>query len=422
MSHNDLEKGDAMTDAKLENDSTTMDTRAPNNFLKHSTWAAKLSISIPLLVAYTSLYITNYYLSPAGPGAEHREGDEGRIAPLVIVLMLLGPDLIQKAFAVTTTSSQTESPCFGFGWLAYSASLLVQVASGSSDLLPKPEFELSIADMKTGKSRSNTSFMLCQLLRNLEFRYTPSHDDSDLVIQTLQPIRVSPARTSFKDLLQNRSMVTVLSQFCLAGAFWYYYGDLSVLLLLSTSVLLLEATASLPIWSSQKQLFHGDGARNSSYAMMREIRSSPQRIFIFQPPHPDPFSVQDTAAPSVSYGEHRHTNSIAAVILVSGGFLSQALLYTQLSDNAAAAMLVIMLCGTISNMVIVALPREPEMDGVKLHSVDMISGDGGIVEALSEVEGKFEGFGEMLLRKCFPERLGEWGEWKETKVKMGEMD
>jgi hypothetical protein len=214
-------------------------------------------------------------------------------------------------------------------------------------------------------------------------------------------------------------MVTVLSQFCLAGAFWYYYGDLSVLLLLSTSVLLLEATASLPIWSSHKQLFRSDGARNAPYAVMRETGSSPQRIFIVQPPRSGSFSDQDTVAPSVLYGNH---NSIAAVILVSGGFLSQALLYTQLSDNAAAAMLVIMLCGTISNVIIAALPREPEMDGVKLQSVDMISGDGGVVEALSEVEGKFKGFGEVLLRECFSERLGEWEERKGTEVKMGEMD
>jgi hypothetical protein len=419
MSHIDLEKGDAMTDAKSENNAKSMNNRASNRFLKHNSWAAKLSISIPLLVAYTSLYITNYYLSPAGPGAQHRKGDERRIAPLVIVLMLLGPSVIHKSFAVTTTSSQTESPCFGFGWLAYSASLLVAVASGSSDLLPKPEFDAKIIDMNTGKSHPNTSFTLCRLLRNLEFCYTPNRDDSNLVIQTLQPTAVSSTRASFKDLLQTRSMVTVLSQFCLAGAFWYYYGDLSVLLLLSTSVLLLEATASLPIWSSQKQLFRSDGTRNAPYAVMRETRSSPRCIFVFQPTQPDSFSVQDTTALSVSYDDH---NSIATVILVSGGFLSQALLYTQLSDNAAAAMLVIMLCGTISNVVIAALPREPEMDGVKLQSVDMISGDGGVVEALSVVERKFEGFGEVLVRECFPEMLGEWEERKETEVKMGEMD
>lgn len=425
MPHVDLEKGDTMADKEFDHAPISTNRTTSGNSRKRSSWPTNLSTTIPLTIAYISLYLTNYYLSPSRSGAQQREGDEGRMPPLVIILMLLGPDIIQKAFAVTITSSQNESPCFGFGWPAYSASLLVPVVSGSGGLLPEPEFGVKVLDVETGRSWRNGSFGVCRLLRDLESRYirkTGDSDggiDSDVVIEILKPTGSPSTPNSFWATIQNRSMATGLLQFYLAGIFWYYCGDLSVLLLLSTSILLLKAVANLPAWPSQKYLSHTECRQDGAFALMRDTGSSPQHIFIIRPTHPNSFNVQSSAAPHVSPGNYTQTTFIPAIILVSGGFLSQALLCTQLSDAAAIAMLIIMFCGTISNVAMAALPREPMVDGVKLQSVGGVSGKGGVVGVLREVESMYEGFGEVLVIECFPERLGEW----EGKMgDIGEMD
>ncbi|KAI4608394.1 hypothetical protein J4E83_009199 [Alternaria metachromatica] len=387
---------------------------------------SNIKMRFPILIAYIGLYVGTYYLSPTGPGSEHRDGDSGRIPPLAIVLTLLGPELIQKAFAVTTAISKTESPCFGFGWLAYSLSLLSSVTSISGDVMPKPECDVKVLDMSTGKRRSNKEFAVARLLRDLEYRSTSTSVESymdpssDIVVEILQPTGISSASTSFRNLLQSGSLMTVILQFCLAGAFWFYYGDLSPLLLLSISILLIEATASLPVWTAQKTASSTRNSRDGTYALMRDTDSPPSHIYIIQPS-----PTASTNAEGMTAHHDTSTNAsnpcVSPIILIAGAFLSQALLYTQLSDNAAIAMLLIMFVGTISNIAIVAVPRVPQVDGAELRSVGVMKGEGSVVEVLKGVEAAFEGYGDVLLKQCFPEMIGNWESGIE-KVKMGEMD
>ncbi|KAI4651088.1 uncharacterized protein J4E79_009284 [Alternaria viburni] len=385
-----------------------------------------IKMSFPILISYIGLYVGTYYLSPTGPGSEHRDGDSGRIPPLAIVLTLLGPELIQKAFAVMTAISKTESPCFGFGWLAYSLSLLSSVTSGSGDLMREPECDVTVLDMSTGKRRLNKDFAVARLLRDLELRCVPPSidgkfdQDSEVVVEVLQPTGTSSASASLRNLLQSGSLRTAILQFCLAGAFWLYYADLSPLLLLSISILLIEATASLPVWTAQKNASLTRNSQKGAYALMRDTDSPPSHIYIIQPS-----PTASTKADNMTTHHDTSTNAlnpcIAPAILIAGAFLNQALLYTQLSDNAASAMLLIMFVGTISNLAIVAVPRVPQVDGVKLGSVGVMKGKGSAVEVLKEVEAAFEGYGEVLLKQCFPEIIGNWGRGIE-KERMGEMD
>jgi len=285
---------------------------------------------------------------------------------------------------------------------------------------------VKVLDMKTGKRRLNKEFAVARLLRDLESRSaSPSIDgkfdqDSDVVVEVLQPTGISSTSNSLRNLLQSGSFRTAILQFCLAGAFWLYYGDLSPLLLLSISILLIEATASLPVWTAQKHASFTHRSRNGAYALMRDADSPPSRIYIIQPS-----STASTNTEGVTTHHDTSTNAsnpcISPVILIAGAFLSQALLYTQLSDNAAIAMLIIMFVGTISNIAIVAMPRVPQVDGVKLGSVGVVKGEGSVLEVLKEVEAAFEGYGEVLLKQCFPEMIGNW-EGGIEKERMGEMD
>ncbi|CAI9631086.1 unnamed protein product [Alternaria burnsii] len=416
-----------MTDSKYS--APSPHTNTP--ILKSSTFRTQFSTTIPLMAAYISLYLTNYYLSPSGPGFRHRSNDSGRICPLVAILTLLAPDIIQEAFAATTASVPDESPCFGFGWLAFTVGLLVPVMRGSESLLSKTEEEENVKvismDVKKGSLERNSRLRPGRLLRDLESSCVrETGDNKDTIVEILESVS-QPSKThrSSWTLRKNHSMATAVFQFCLAGLFWYCYRDLSVPLLLSTSILLVEATASLPIWSAQKLSSHAGGRRGGAYALMRDKQTPPHHIFVIQPAKPDISNVQDTAALRVPYDHQTPAVSIPIFILISGGFLSQALLCTQLSDAAAVGMLAIMFCGTISNVAIAALPREPTVGGMKLESVDVIVGKSSVVEALKEVESRFEGYGEVLVRQWFPEKLGEWEGRKERVSRMrdtGDMD
>jgi hypothetical protein len=421
----DIEKGATMTDSKYSAPSSHTNTP----ILKSSTFRTQFSTTIPLMAAYISLYLTNYYLSPSGPGFRHRSNDSGRICPLVAILMLLAPDIIQKAFAATTASIPDESPCFGFGWLAFTVGLLVPVMRDSKSLLPREEEEEDVKvismDVKKGSLERNSRLRPGRLLRDLESSCMRETGDKDTIVEILESVSQPSTHRSSWTLRKNHSMATAVFQFCLAGLFWYCYRDLSVPLLLSTSILLVEATASLPIWSAQKPSSHAGGRQGGAYALMRDKETPPHHIFIIQPAKPDISNVQDTAALQVPYDHQMHAVSIPIFILISGGFLSQALLCTQLSDVAAVGMLAIMFCGTISNVAIAALPREPTVGGMKFESVDVIVGKSGVVGALREVETRLEGYGEVLVRQCFPEKLGEWEGRKEKVLRMrdvGNMD
>jgi len=279
--------------------------------------------------------------------------------------------------------------------------------------MPKPECDVKVLDMSTGKRRSNKEFAVARLLRDLQFRSVSSSidgqfdQDSEVVVEILQPTGISSASTSSRNLLQSGSLRTAILQFCLAGAFWLYYGDLSPLLLLSISILLIEATASLPVWTAQKNSSFTRNSKKGAYALMCDTDSPPSHIYIIQP---SPTASTNASNPCIS-----------PIILIAGAFLSQALLYTQLSDDAAIVMLLIMFVGTISNFAIVAVPRVPQVGGVELRSVGVMKGEGSVVEVLKEVEGRFEGYGDVLLKQCFPEMLGRWEGGMEN-VKMGEMD
>jgi hypothetical protein len=407
MSPIDLEKGDTMAPTR-HCKAPILTTEAM--LQKCRTWPTNLSTMTPLAIAYLGLYLTNYYLSPSGPGSHHSDGDKGRIQPLVINLMLLAPDAIRKAFAVTTFSATDEAPCFSFGWLAYSMTLLFEVVSGSGVVVRgSEEFGVNVVDLNVGMERRsrgrkmrNGGFAVWKLLKDLHSREKDDTAASDCktVVEILEP--AGPVLLPHRFLAtrtQNCSLVTGLLQFCLAGLFWWYYSDLSVLLLLSTAILLVEATTNLPVLPSQKPVSRSGAA----VAVMRDTGGSPERIYIILPSPSHPHSVNATPP-----GNDMHTTSIPASILITGAFLSLALLFTQISDAASVALLTLMFCGTISNVALAALPGVPRVGGAELRSVGVVRSEKGVLVALREVERGYEGYGGVLVRECFPHRLEEW--------------
>jgi hypothetical protein len=101
--------------------------------------------------------------------------NDGRLATVFPLLMILGSDTLHKVFAAHTASLP---PIFGFlpcfGMLGCSFAILVS-AWGNTTLLPKPEYPAKVINLKSGKTRGNSSFVLSHVLRNLETEH-PSRE------------------------------------------------------------------------------------------------------------------------------------------------------------------------------------------------------------------------------------------------------
>jgi hypothetical protein len=110
--------------------------------------------------------------------------ENGHLGSIIPILMILGPEIITKAMAITTASPRNDNPCFGFGMLAYVFKILAAAFMGTGELIPRPELDAKVVNLKSGQGRLNTSFVLSRVLRDLE----PHHKDKkgSLVIQILK--------------------------------------------------------------------------------------------------------------------------------------------------------------------------------------------------------------------------------------------
>jgi hypothetical protein len=76
--------------------------------------------------------------------------NEDGLSPMVLSFMLFCPGIIAKSLAITATAPRNDSPCYGFGMLAYTFEL-VGAAIGGRGMLSSPEVEATVLDLRTGE-------------------------------------------------------------------------------------------------------------------------------------------------------------------------------------------------------------------------------------------------------------------------------
>jgi len=253
--------------------------------LKYSSWLTKFNVLVPLFFAYITLFATNTYLATYLRSAPAQfDYDNGRIAPLVLVLMLLGPETIDRALHVSSVRYTSGLLCWGCGWLAWSVRIVGPV--------------LSVSGARRGGKSGIEGELEMEEVKEIDFR----GDDTSL---------------SFSRFLgRNKySLFIYAFQILLCASSSCVYEDATPLLFLCTAFLLV---LSVTIVSSLSHLHPGTTALPAEMTATRTFQ---------------------------------HTTLHApAVILISGGFLCQALLATQLTDAAATVLCVVMLCGAMGNV------------------------------------------------------------------------
>lgn len=254
----------------------------------HSSWLTNLNVILPLFLAYLTLFATNARLATSLDGAPAQfDYDSGRIAPLVLVLMLLGPESIDRAFDVYSVRDTSGLLCWGCGWLWWSVGIVGPV--------------LSMSGAGRGRGLGGEDEVEVEEFKEIDVR----GDDTTLGFSRF--------------LARNRYTLFIYAfQILLCASCGCVYEDATPLLFLSTSFLLVLSTSRIS-----------------------SLRHS--RLATTAPPAPP--------AEMVTEGTFQHaTPDAPAVILLSGGFLCQALLATQLTNAAATVLCVAMVCGTMGNV------------------------------------------------------------------------
>ncbi|KAK7919946.1 hypothetical protein PG985_007968 [Apiospora marii] len=102
---------------------------------------------------------------------------------ILAVLLLVGSDVVQKAIAQSiggcdSSWSRFTPVAFSFGWVSYAANSVV-AALGDGIFLPKADTSGFVITLNSGDSRSNQSWLLGRLMRDLEMRVERDKNNKD---------------------------------------------------------------------------------------------------------------------------------------------------------------------------------------------------------------------------------------------------
>lgn len=352
------------------------------------------SMLVPFLLALLVLGMTMYRVSTnllfTGTNTSH-------IATLIPIFMIFGESILAKALAVCIATPRNDSPHFGCGWFSWSLSALLPALSGTRDLLPKPEIDCKVLNMKSGQCRKNTSFVLSRVMRDLETNYAPK--TGGLTIEILDAVAPTVSLSRTDVLVENIwTFFIMFSQLLIAIYAFLQYRDESVILFLGTAIFLMEAVVNMPIWSTTK--FSARKEASKTYALMRD--NGQRHVFIIRNMHENAWNIEDLAGGASSTYDYTTTLEAHVLIWTFLSFLALTILSTTLSDQSALYILAILTMGTVGNIMHAAVPRKPWMHGIALSSVETISNDNKVFGALLELQKKYNGLGEPLIAELFP--------------------
>ncbi|KAK0105247.1 hypothetical protein ONS95_004364 [Cadophora gregata] len=168
------------------------------------------------------------------------------------VLLLIGGDTIQKAVAQMTGRKVT-LVAFSFGWVAHSFSALV-AAFGDGALMPKPDVSASVIVVSSRNKKSNSSWVLGRLVRDLERivdeKMEPWERDSGLIVSVFDAIEGGKQPTT--DVCFYSFFICCFIQLFIAAVPIVLHRDWSIVLITLVGTILSICTGSLRKWREEK--------------------------------------------------------------------------------------------------------------------------------------------------------------------------
>jgi hypothetical protein len=314
----------------------------------------------------------------------------------------MGEPILSKALATCPMNADKTANlsvlCVGCGWLSWSLAAFSTALSGTSELLPKPEIDCRVMNLKSGHARANKSFLISRVLRDLESKY--ANRVSGLTIEILDASNPLQSVKAFP----YTSAVCIIQMALLLVAFLRHdHGH--VLLLFATAHALNFGISFMPAWTVQKFSARKDGGKEATYALIRG--NGHRHVFIVRNKHKDAWNLEDLA--SMASARHDYVHSLELFILACAViiFSGVAVLSAMLSDHEALYFLASLAMGTVGNILVGVLSQEPAMHGMPLNSIEVITHDSKVMATLQSLEEKYEGLGEPLLKEFLPAGITE---------------
>lgn len=178
-------------------------------------------------------------------------------ADILIILMIIGGDIVQRAFAQGTGKLYVPV-CFSFGCVAYAFMGLANI-SGDGRLLPPPDYGCKVFNLITGCSRESKSFIVGRLLRDLEAidkaELQDEYVNSDYAIKitVFKALHNFNGPTSFSwTYLHIIGLSVTLVQIAISTIPFIMNRDWNVLLIVLVGTFLIQWMGALPQWTAEK--------------------------------------------------------------------------------------------------------------------------------------------------------------------------
>ncbi|KAK8092212.1 uncharacterized protein PG998_015044 [Apiospora kogelbergensis] len=302
---------------------------------------------------------------------------------ILSILLLLGPDTVQKAVAQLSGRAITPA-AFSFGWVGYAITALASLF-GTGFLMPSTDVpDITLVGAQSGHSRPTRSWVLGRLFRDAHHRATAATRTpgraADKADETWDALRVSVYRFDEEprvahgvpkiDLVWCTGFVVIAVQTVLSILPWILHGDWTPFLIAAVG----------------NVLALGNGSR---FAMV--ILGSKKAGLNLEALA----TAVDTSHPSILT---RATSGVLALCWL-------ALLVTVAGvQEHTWYLLAIGLIGSIQNLYAVGSTRSPGAMGIQLEEVEVFRGK-KVIGVLKDVEKAYPLVGTSLVGLFFPGSL-----------------
>lgn len=347
------------------------------------------------------------------------------------LLMILGGPVIQTALAQLTGPAFVPI-CFSFGWVSYAFSTISALV-GDGRLMPPPDNACKVINLKNGYARTNRSWVVGRLLRDLE---EPLSSESLLV--SVYGAKAPPDKSVAGAKSGLFGSAAIIIQLIISIIPWIRHHDWGIFMITAAGTCIALSTAALPQWRVEKFACR---AKTSKDIAITAGNGSRHVVVILGNGHG--LDVEDLAAgegprqqrpwKKVGWFIDKKTGeaklfrglpqafcmtrlTCAIFILLWAGVLVSVI---PLTENAWY-LVGVGTIGMIQNAIIAAASRTPESRGFHLERPFKFN-RGKVMDVLKELETWRAGCGRALLKEFFPAGLdpdrkeNEWWDEKERK-------
>ncbi len=307
------------------------------------------------------------------------------------ILLIVGGDVIQKALA-QLSGGRVVPVAFSFGWVSYSFGALMS-AAGDGRLMPSmPDCPSILVNTEAGYSRTNTSWILGRLLRDLEQKSL--HGDHSLCVTVFRA--TANTGTVRYDWVWYSGFAVILLQLAVAAIPWALRQNWLILLATACGTLLALSGGALPQWKAEKWACRPKSPE--TYCLTRG--NGHQHVIVIESAGMG-MNLEDLASSRVRVSSyHRVLTALLAILWIM-------FLITMAGLREDTWYLLAVGCiGMVQNIIVAGVARDPKVFGIHLKRVGEVKGN-KVMHVLMRTEDNYPRVGASLVPVFFPGRLRE---------------